>query len=245
MVSTNILEPVRHLWMEPLVQAGFVSVRLCLCSSLAYSGCSVGTVTPEWAESSWPVQSRLLPCRKPSPYPCSPAHQHSQTHSVLVWCHSLLSALLFAASVSAGWLLGLHFVNRINRTDKAVILCSFPHQKLCGVKFFFFQMHVPNNIFLRVIFAHAHGTYQRALISEWKGVVMDNNSCVCYHHTQLSYLPFHYLRQLFCVTLYFFDSGPRRRNQSKLCSGSRNCSNQLRQPPSKDNNAQWTVWWFF
>lgn len=84
MVFPAILEPVGHLWMEPLTKAGFVSVcavvKLCLSFFLAETCCSVGTGTREWAKNSWPIQSRLLPHRKPSPYPLCLAHQHPQTH---------------------------------------------------------------------------------------------------------------------------------------------------------------------
>lgn len=100
MVSPVILEPVGHLWMGPLLKAGFVTVcsieRLCLSFSLAEPGCSAGSGTPEWAENSWPIQSRLLPRRKPSPYPPSLAHQHPQTQrGHLAWCLPLPSPLFF------------------------------------------------------------------------------------------------------------------------------------------------------
>lgn len=122
MLSPVIPEPVGHLWMEPLVKAGIVTVCnvVSLSFFLAEPGSSAGTGTPEWAENSWPIQSRLLPCRKPSPYPLSLAHQHPQTHREdLARCLSLLSPLFFAAFVSPGCLLSLDLVNRINGTDKA------------------------------------------------------------------------------------------------------------------------------
>lgn len=84
MVSPVISGPGGHLWMEALMKAGFVTVcsvvRLRLSFFLAELGRSVGSGTAEWAENSWPIQSRLLPCRKPSPCPPSLAHQHPQTH---------------------------------------------------------------------------------------------------------------------------------------------------------------------
>lgn len=117
MVSPVILEPVGHLWMELLVNAGFFTgcavVRPCLSSFLAEAGCSVGTGIQEWTENSWPIQSRLLPCRKPSPYPLSLAHQHPQIHRGDL-ALPLLSPLLFTAFVSPGCLLDLGLVNSQN-----------------------------------------------------------------------------------------------------------------------------------
>lgn len=85
MVSPVIPEPVGHLWMEPLIKACFVTVcgaaRLRLSLFLAEPGSSAGSGTAEWAENSWPIQSRLLPRRKPFPYPPGLAHQHPQTSS--------------------------------------------------------------------------------------------------------------------------------------------------------------------
>lgn len=117
MVSPVILEPVGHLWKELFVKTGFFTgcavVRLCLSSLLAEAGCSVGTGTQEWTENSWPIQSRLLPCRKPSPCPLKLAHQHPQIHS-----RHLALPLFFTAFMSPGCLPGFDLVNRINGTYK-------------------------------------------------------------------------------------------------------------------------------
>lgn len=105
--------------MEPLIKAGFVTVRavvrLRLSSFLAETCCSAGIGTRERVKNSWPIQSRLLPHRKPSPYPLCLAHQHPQTHTGDL---APFLSPLFAASVSPGCLLSLDLVNSINKTDK-------------------------------------------------------------------------------------------------------------------------------